>query len=531
MKIWTSLLLVALLCSGAFGDTVTWQGDDITNPTLWSDGDNWDTGIVPTATQSVVFPALTGDCDIDAAAVCLTFTATNYTGALEFQANLTVSGSVTFGSGMKITAATATEQLIVNATGTLTWIDAGVFPCHLYMTSAAFTLASNWDVAQLTWNGGASVAGTKTISVRGNFTRSGVGGQSFGGANVTLIMTGTGAISFPTASTYFTGNLVINTTGDISWDALWFDSATLTITAVHDLTGARAINAFNATLDLNGETVGVVTAIINSNGTINVSTDFTCSSISSTTAATKTWAGVGRTITVTGNCTLYNNVGTVKFLLQGGTYLVNAVGYTANPIEIAGNVAFGATINLTRGSGNTGSLTFTSGTPTFVGSTIKVIESAGAAYPIVMNDAGNTLNALTIQDDAAISGTQDFSVATLTDTTAGTAISIKAAQNVTVTGALTLTGTSGSRISMASATPGSLAKFTLGTSATQSVSYVNATDIDSRDGQRIRYDPWSGTTLLRTYNWFNPAMSQQGQGTWGSAGAWGRSQTRWGRDR
>lgn len=28
--------------------TVTWQGDDVTNPTLWKTAANWDTGNVPT---------------------------------------------------------------------------------------------------------------------------------------------------------------------------------------------------------------------------------------------------------------------------------------------------------------------------------------------------------------------------------------------------------------------------------------------------------------------------------------------------
>ncbi|MBN2863472.1 MAG: hypothetical protein JXN62_09945 [Bacteroidales bacterium] len=35
----------------------TWQGDDTSNPTLWDDPDNWDSGIVPSENESIIIPS------------------------------------------------------------------------------------------------------------------------------------------------------------------------------------------------------------------------------------------------------------------------------------------------------------------------------------------------------------------------------------------------------------------------------------------------------------------------------------------
>jgi hypothetical protein len=41
--------------SGWDFNTVYWQGDDVTNPTLWSVNENWTGGVKPSITDDVVF--------------------------------------------------------------------------------------------------------------------------------------------------------------------------------------------------------------------------------------------------------------------------------------------------------------------------------------------------------------------------------------------------------------------------------------------------------------------------------------------
>ena len=540
MKVWTSLLLVALLCGGAFGVTATWQGDDPATPTLWSDADNWDAALVPTANDTVILTTGTDRCVIDSNAVCKTFIATNYADTLHFAANLTVSGSVTWGARMTITADSVDRKLIVNDTSNLTC--AGVdLPCSLVLGgTSTILLADNWDIegslenlpgSAVTFGGtaaGKTINVGKNLKVKANYVTAinkptivldGTGtwdGNNYIGGNVSIVS--------PSVITIGTVRL---TTGIFTHTGGTVDCGTGTVSIASSIIGVVDVDFYNLMVINN--------VVLASN--LNVTNTLTNGLTSVDHAIFGYQIDVGNGLSLTG-ITSGNFVGTTIIRVTGGTisHKAGATGYIVLPIEIAGDVQFGTAllpeVRLARGTANTGSLTFASGTPTFVGSTIKVVASAGAGYyPIAVNDAGNALNALTIEDSVAFSGTKDLSVATFTDTTAGTKITIAAGQEVEVTAGLTLTGTSGSRISLASATPGSLAKLTVNATATQSVNYVNATDIDSRDGARVNFDPYAGTTLSNTFNWYNPAMAPRNVGTcaWGGAGSWGRSQTRWGR--
>lgn len=124
---------------------ITWQGDDLTNPTYWNDADNWDTGTVPTTGDDVV---LTGanDCFINVATAALnSFTMLGFTGHLTGTFNMTV------------TVASGTSAVVFDngADASNTWSGT------LLLNPAAGTTINLTAGGWTTWNG-ITIAGTTT---------------------------------------------------------------------------------------------------------------------------------------------------------------------------------------------------------------------------------------------------------------------------------------------------------------------------------------------------------------------------------
>jgi hypothetical protein len=88
--------------------TVTWQGDDLTNPTYWNDADNWDTGTVPANGDDVVL-SNAANCNVNANTANLkSFDMTGYTGTLSGSSAINVIGA-------------ASTTVSVKFAGTISW--------------------------------------------------------------------------------------------------------------------------------------------------------------------------------------------------------------------------------------------------------------------------------------------------------------------------------------------------------------------------------------------------------------------------
>ena len=183
--------------------------------------------------------------------------------------------------------------------------------------------------------------------------------------------------------------------------------------------------------------------------------------------------------------------GTTVFVLTGGT-LTGSGPTFVNPIQIAGNVTLSGTINV---GGNGKSLTYTSGTLIVAGSTLNV---ASGSYTFTINGAGFILATLSLTGNTIFTGTAGFSMLSLVSAV-GLTHSFKSGLEYIINNAISLSGTSGSHIIIASATPSSPTFFRCAVPvASQSVSYVEVTDIDASHGRKI-YN--ASGTLIRSPNW------------------------------
>ena len=141
-----SLLAISLflLCSNAWADTHTWQGDDLTNPTYWNDADNWDVAAVPAAGDDVII-ANANNCFINANTAALkSLDMTGYTGTLSGTYNITIRG---------LTASTNVCKIV----GIGTWTGTLIFsPAS---TTAVIQLTSNANaLTKMTITSGAAVS-------------------------------------------------------------------------------------------------------------------------------------------------------------------------------------------------------------------------------------------------------------------------------------------------------------------------------------------------------------------------------------
>ncbi len=209
---------------------------------------------------------------------------------------------------------------------------------------------------------------------------------------------------------------------------------------------------------------------------------------------------------MTGTSTiLFNGTGT----WQGAAALsMNTTINTAGTLTLSGTVLFAAS--------GTPTLTYTAGTIA-AGTSILSIASSCTLATNGMSWANVTLSAaqtLTLNSLLSVSSTYTLPNAAVThagaagftvNTLATAAISaarvytMASAVNYEITNAFTVTGLVAGHVSfVGSVASGTKANMILDGPATQSLGYVDATDIDSSAGQTIFS---FGGTLLRTVNW------------------------------
>lgn len=511
--------------------------------TAWNTATNWSLssggpadGAVPTSADDVIFDASSGNCTVATTpGVCKTFNSTGYTGTLTLSTTLTVSGNVTFGSGMG-TSGSGNNQFIVNNSATLTSNRNNVnFPFKLYNLNGnnnTYTLADDWTFNGLFLTGSQSGALTHTINGNNIYCKAGfnINTDSFSSASFTtgstnIFVIGPGALTINGSSSNGLGNnLTINAPGSnltVS-STFYYKTGTFTYIAGTFTTTSSTLGITGScTLNMNSGGLNYLLpfslSIIFTTTTITMSSDFYCKGYVSTQNTTIN----GSSLYISGNVSVSGGLSGTTILRIQSTSTISSTQNISNDVVLnagSSTITLGDLYLIGRSGGTT--WTWISGTISSGSSTMTI--SGPNQFNFNLSGTNASLNNLTITgssftvnllSDLYINGILNFKnqqytftgaynlscgSLTYTSETAGTyAIGLTAGQTYTVRTNLQLNYSS-TNFPIKSMTPGSVAYLVLNNNATQAVAYVTATDIDSSGGQTIRN--FKGT-LSNTNNW------------------------------
>ncbi len=169
----------------------TWQGDDATNPTLWSVAENWSKGTVPVTSDVVVIPNVTNDPILNTDGVCASIRIENG-GLLTLSTagtTLDVGGGVTIQTGGALTLNNATTTLKVDGI----WSNSGTFTATNGEVVFSNTLVDQ-DIPSETFDDLTIDKGSRTATATGNITVNGdfkISGGTFDAGNATHTIAGT----------------------------------------------------------------------------------------------------------------------------------------------------------------------------------------------------------------------------------------------------------------------------------------------------------------------------------------------------
>ena len=428
-----------------------------------------------------------------------------HTGALQTLGSITLNTSGVSWNGWNIANATThnitftstftmTGQLLFNNTvvSTTNFIGAGFFTscgsiAYNSQNITTVNLVNDITTTNFSTAGDTSVKtlNNHNIFINGNMTI----GTSITG-NATLIMSGTGIWSG--AAGILAIDLVFNTSGTITVSGtVTFNGSnkTMTYTAGTMITTGGILRlGTNCNLNLSGMIWDSIITYT-SNPVYTLTSNLRANSFATT---------VNGSVTFNGNIFYLNSLnlsltvtsvfgGTTQFILDGTGTITG--GFTTGRITLPLIINTSGIITLS-GTINVGNLTYTSGTILPTTSTVGILGT------ITSNNTGLNFNILQIQGNSNFTGTNGWITNTLISAT-GTH-TYKAGNTYVINNLLQLIGTALVRITMLSNTPSSRANFNLNPSASQTVGYVTATDIDSSGGQTI-WD-WQGV-LSNTVNW------------------------------
>lgn len=337
-------------------------------------------------------------------------------------------------------------------------------------------------------------------------------GASWGTAANWSLTDGGGATgAVPTAAdtanfTVNSGNCTVDTSSRVCLN-LNFTGYTNTITMTNSITvsGNLTLSATMTIAGTSGLTLNSVTPTITSN-TKTWPNNLTFNALNQVVTLADNWTVGGNWLcnqststfngnimNVAGNFTTTGamNNGTTKFVLNGtGTW--SGAQALRNDIEIntAGTITLSGTVLFA-----TKTLTLTLGTLS-VGTSIL---SLSGSCTVTINNTGFTMNALSFTGSATFGGTNGWTTAAFSCTTAGTTITLASTITYTITTTMTVTGTIASPVLIKSSVGGSRAILTLNNTASATADcFCNATDIDSSLGQTIIS---FAATLSNTLNW------------------------------
>ena len=330
--------------------TLYWQGDDGTNPTLWSVAANWNTlqngtGLsqTPASTDTLVFDSATtglGSTTPSNDVVGLTGITLQITDATAGVPNFTIGGTQLVGlagltANVATAADTATVSLVMSGTGGVT-------------NSGAGTLALT---------GVSSFSGTTTISA-GTIAANSTTALGDGSATNTLILNGgtlraTAAITSPAtrgvtlsaASVIDVTNVAVSIAGTISGGVSGSPMLTVNATAA---TGSLTLSGAN---DYLGQTViNRGSVVLQSSTALGASGNGNETTVNGNDAATSTTLSLNPATGIT--------VAETLNLAANGTGRVSLVN-TAQGNTISGNIDVSSTGNLVQFNSAGGSLTVT----------------------------------------------------------------------------------------------------------------------------------------------------------------------------
>jgi hypothetical protein len=317
-----------------------------------------------------------------------------------------------------------------------------------------------------------------------------------------------------------TGNLAVNNTlqgtgtvvmsGSGMWSGIGITSIDLILNTVNTITvsgtvtfsGSKTLTYTAGTIITTGSTLRLRTCNLNTDGiiwnTITLNTSGQVITLLSNLRANTFLSGTNAHYTFNDNVFYLNtlNLGANTTTSLGGTSQIRLDGTgTISASHTTGRInspLFFDTLGTitTAGNINIANLTYEAGTLDHTTSDIGILGT------ITSNAVGLHFQTLTIQGTSTFAGTGGFVIHTLVSAV-GTHTYASGA-TYTILNTLQLLGTVVSPIVMNSSTPSSIANFVLAYSGTQTVGYVNATDIDSSLGQTI-WD-WAGV-LSNTVNW------------------------------
>lgn len=500
--------------------------------TNWGTATNWLENAVPTSADDVIFNANSGNCNLNVNGTCLSFDANTYgakTWSLNSNSINVGTGIFRLGTGMIVTG-NGTFVRNTNVAGTMTMTSNGVvWPGNVSfaLNAAGMAWADNWTIlGNFLFNGNANVTGTATISIAGSLTNTSGSPSS----TATYVLNGTG-----TLDGLLTLNIVINTSGVITLPTSLRPLSLNYITAGNVIvnpghtyiirdssshltdrtsTGGSKINFFNLT----GFQSGTVTLLSNLTVTNNY-----------TNNVNVTFAG-GFTIFIAGNLSSVGfifNPSSTKTTLELNGPTSSTVQQTASPPAIYTNLIInksaGATVTflsnflfgdstfsnsilqLTAGFVNPGAFTITTNASCVINNMTLNNLTITAGHTVTQNTL-NTINSiLQLNGNATFTGTAGWTCASLVMTAAGTfTITLQNGVTYTTTTAVQLTGaTDTARYTMISNSVSVRAIWTVGNTATQAITYVNGTRIDSSLGATVWTLGTVSTTAPATLNWNN----------------------------
>ena len=368
-----------------------------------------------------------------------------------------------------------------------------------------------------THTAGAVNAGTSTVDFRVYSKTLDASGMAFN--NIIVNMASNHNIAV-TGTLDVNGNLTITQVGSINSGTITLaGNLTSTDTVVGgttsislDGTGAQSISVSGA--DLPDGTLAINkaagAATLASNLALNgVGQDVTVD------AGTLDLAGYNLALTGTGDVLAVANGGTLQ--LQGGetitattktfnagsTVIYNGGGTYAS--LAAGNAYSNLTFNNAAGSWtHTGALTannltITAGTLSSAGQNVNVAGNFSNMGTYVSGSNTFTLDGT----NQAVSGNTSFNNLTKSVASADT-LTFAAGSTTTINGTATLNGASGQLLSLRSSTPGTRWNFTLPSSATKAISYVDVRDSDASGSAaaRLPINPANSTDSGNNVSWF-----------------------------
>jgi hypothetical protein len=503
--------------------------------TNWGTTTNWLENAVPLVADDVTFNANSRDCIVNTSnRVCRSIDFTNYTNTITFTFNVNVAGNVTLGAGMIIAG---TGALNITAVSTLTpngkiWTgNFGVSPSGIGVQftvtlAAAFTVEGTFS--HNTGSGATVSFNGFTLTLKGNlqFSTSGIAGTS----NIVIAppigttKTANSGVQFFGPSLDFNGDGTFNMLGNFT-----FGGATLkrTTGTINHITGTFTIGSSSLAVSIDTSGMSFNQMAVGQNGNvITLLSDINCRGefyVQTATFAGSFNVNVGIIRAASGGCsggTIVIRSGTTHLgvTYSAGTWNDGITNYSSN-IVIAGNPTIGSC------GMNGGSLTYTSGTPNFNGIfTIQgtmtlnlsgmpafnnlTISTTSGNNANITNNAPFTVNGIMTNTHSNAAqvinwlGSSGWSTGTLLNSFTGGTLSLTSGITYTVRSAINFTGgTFATRpLIRASLTNSTKAILTLNQGATQTMVYVNGTDIDSsqNDGQTI----WTfGGVITRTVNW------------------------------